>query len=312
MISTCPYCASLQQAFPGQNYCSRHHRVKSESFRNNAFYINSPQLHSGQHQSRWTVRAVLHGYQSYQSQGRRQLLHEGNLLILPEGEYYQSEIQEERNVEAVIVAFQSTFIRQATYALQSSDRQLIDAPFDESDSPPFWGNAYARTAKINQLLKAFKIGILREFQDELWYTEKYTGLWSALLDLHGLLRQQADHLCAKKASTREELLRRLQIGRDYLEAQLAQPLNLGQLSQEAQLSPYHFLRLFKAAYGQTPFQYLRQARMRRAVYLLEHSSLSIATVAEAVGYTDQSAFTRAFKAHTKQAPLALRAAKRRK
>jgi AraC family transcriptional regulator len=82
---------------------------------------------------------------------------------------------------------------------------------------------------------------------------------------------------------------------EYINEHLHQDLKLIELATLAQISPYHFLRLFKQSMGVTPHQYILQCRIEKAKYLLEHSKISIAEIAAKVGFCDQSHLTRYFK-----------------
>lgn len=82
---------------------------------------------------------------------------------------------------------------------------------------------------------------------------------------------------------------------DYIQTHLDQDVKLTNLAAIAQLSPYHFLRLFKQRLGVTPHQYILQCRIDRAKHFLQHSELSIADIARRVGFCDQSHLTRHFK-----------------
>ena len=82
---------------------------------------------------------------------------------------------------------------------------------------------------------------------------------------------------------------------EYIHEHLHQDLKLADLSAIAQLSPYHFLRLFKQRMGITPHQYILQHRIQKAKHLLKHSNLSIAEIAMRTGFCDQSHLTRCFK-----------------
>ena len=87
----------------------------------------------------------------------------------------------------------------------------------------------------------------------------------------------------------------LTLVKEYIHSHLHQDLRLQEMAAIAQISPYHFLRLFKQSVGTTPHQYILQCRLNQAKYLLQHSELSIIEVATQTGFCDQSHLTRYFK-----------------
>ena len=82
--------------------------------------------------------------------------------------------------------------------------------------------------------------------------------------------------------------------REYLEAYHAEPVTLAQLASIANLSPFHFLRVFRAELGLPPHAYLTQVRVARAKTLLSQG-MPIPQVALETGFVDQSHLTRHFK-----------------
>lgn len=82
---------------------------------------------------------------------------------------------------------------------------------------------------------------------------------------------------------------------DYIHAHLQQELSVKEIAAIAQISQYHFLRLFKQKMGITLHQYIVQQRVERAKELLQHSPLSVADIALRVGFCDQSHLSRVFK-----------------
>lgn len=82
---------------------------------------------------------------------------------------------------------------------------------------------------------------------------------------------------------------------EYIHEHLDRNLKLVELSAIAQISPYHFLRLFKQRMGITPHQYILQSRIEKAKHLPQHSDLSIANIAVQTGFSDQSHLTKCFK-----------------
>jgi AraC family transcriptional regulator len=88
---------------------------------------------------------------------------------------------------------------------------------------------------------------------------------------------------------------KLTLIKDYINTHLDLDLKLTELSLIVQISPYHFLRLFKKSLGITPHQYILQQRIDRAKYLLASSNLDIAEIAFRVGFCDASHLNRCFK-----------------
>lgn len=74
-----------------------------------------------------------------------------------------------------------------------------------------------------------------------------------------------------------------------------QAWTLAQLAARATMSRTAFAQRFRALVGQTPVSYLTTWRMQKAAYLLEMGTLSIAQIAERVGYASELAFAKAFR-----------------
>ena len=90
---------------------------------------------------------------------------------------------------------------------------------------------------------------------------------------------------------RKKLLRAV----EYIQDQLDTDLTVSGIAQAVCISPYHFMRLFKESTGQSPHQYVIEARVRKATELLTTGKLTISEAAHQVGFVDQSHLTRHFK-----------------
>jgi AraC family transcriptional regulator len=82
---------------------------------------------------------------------------------------------------------------------------------------------------------------------------------------------------------------------EYIQDQLDADLTVSGIAQAVDLSPYHFTRLFKESTGQSPHQYVVDARVRKAKELLTTGKFTISEAAHHVGFADQSHLTRHFK-----------------
>ena len=109
--------------------------------------------------------------------------------------------------------------------------------------------------------------------------------------------------------TPEELadLVRLRRARDLVDREFAQPLDVPALARTALMSPGHFSRKFRAAFGETPYSYLMTRRIERAKALLRAGELSVTDVCMAVGCTSLGSFSSRFTELVGESPTAYRA-----
>jgi transcriptional regulator GlxA family with amidase domain len=93
---------------------------------------------------------------------------------------------------------------------------------------------------------------------------------------------------------RLEDLVRLRRARDLMDRDYAKPLDVPALARTAFLSPGHFSRSFRAAFGETPYSYLMTRRIERAKGLRRRGDLTVTEVCFAVGCTSLGSFSSRF------------------
>jgi AraC-like DNA-binding protein len=103
-----------------------------------------------------------------------------------------------------------------------------------------------------------------------------------------------------------EDLARLRRVRDRIDREYARPLNVDALAQDAHMSPGHFSRQFKAAYGESPYSYLMTRRVERAMALLRRGELSVTEVCFEVGCSSLGTFSSRFTELVGMRPSAYR------
>src|SRR3954469_17558186 len=101
--------------------------------------------------------------------------------------------------------------------------------------------------------------------------------------------------------------RHLLRAKDLIDARYREPLDVPALARAAHLSPAHFSREFRRAFGETPHQYLLTRRLERAAALLRATDRSIADVCLAVGLRSVGSFTTSFRRLFGVPPAAYRA-----
>jgi AraC-like DNA-binding protein len=102
-------------------------------------------------------------------------------------------------------------------------------------------------------------------------------------------------------------LARLRRARDLMDREYARPLDVAEVARTALMSPGHFSRQFREAYGETPYAYLMTRRIERAKALLRLGDLSVTEVCMAVGCTSLGSFSARFTQLAGETPTAYRA-----
>jgi AraC-like DNA-binding protein len=105
---------------------------------------------------------------------------------------------------------------------------------------------------------------------------------------------------------RADLIRLRQV-RDLIDRDYAEPLDVPALARAALMSPGHFSRCFRAAFGETPYSYLMTRRVERAKALLRRGDLTVTEVCFAVGCSSLGSFSSRFTELVGESPSAYRA-----
>jgi AraC-like DNA-binding protein len=105
----------------------------------------------------------------------------------------------------------------------------------------------------------------------------------------------------------EELNRRMLRARDAIDRAFAQPLDISNLAQVANVSEAHFIRTFRATFGETPHRYLQRRRVERAMFKLSETERTITEICFDVGFSSLGTFSRTFREIVGVSPSVYRA-----
>ncbi|QQE79130.1 helix-turn-helix domain-containing protein [Alicyclobacillus sp. SO9] len=97
-----------------------------------------------------------------------------------------------------------------------------------------------------------------------------------------------------RASTREELYRRVSIANEVILDHFRDPVSLEQLSKAAMLSVNHLIRNYKLVYGVTPHQHMIFLRLLEAERLLQKSALPVSEICSRIGFESLGSFITIF------------------
>jgi AraC-like DNA-binding protein len=86
----------------------------------------------------------------------------------------------------------------------------------------------------------------------------------------------------------------------------AAPLDIAALARIAYVSEAHFIRTFRATFGETPHRYLQRRRVERAMFLLRTTGASVTDICLETGFTSLGTFSRTFTEIVGESPTAYR------
>lgn len=270
-------------------------------------------LHGVGRQHYWEGRGLLsiksfsYGQALYDTGRGLHAVDESSYLILNDAQPYSVTIESRHPVESFCIFFQAKLAEQIYYSLSSDQVTLLDNP-----QPPdnlrveFFDKTYPHDTTVSPFLRSLKSSFAEGAERAGWLDEQLNELMRRLLSVRQETRREALTLNAVRASTREELYRRLTRAKDYISACFDQPLTLREIANVACLSPNHLLRSFRQAFRQTPHQFLTSKRFEHARYLLTNSDLSVTDICFSVGFESFGSFSRMFRRHTGFSPVEYR------
>lgn len=301
----CPYCESTRSLLVGNVFCSRHAHADMGALRSGTLYIRTRRLEeTADHISRLSIRLMLNGRQWYKVDGADRLVHRDNFLVIDQGQHYRTAFSGERDLEMLMVGFRPGLAQEVARSLTLGHEQLLDQPWRDTEGPVFAAQTYPMDPVIRALFAQLHTLVRTGVEDHAseGIDAIHDRLMERLIGLQAGVRMNMERLDLVRRSTRVEIWKRLTIAREYAEAHHAHPLSVADLARVACLSPHHFKRLFREAYGIPPHQYLRHVRLTHARHLLADGDRPVHEVALAVGFKDASAFSRAYRQVTGRAP----------
>lgn len=212
-------------------------------------------------------------------------------------------------VETFNIHFGEHFFTQLYHSLVTPSAYLLENPAASSKPPiGFFNRLHPKDSVVKLAMRRLQDTVP---SDSLLTEEILYELALHLLHLHQHDLSRMHKLPPVKATTREEIFRRLSGTVDYMYTFYHQTLSLDELAGVALLSKFHFLRLFRAAFWQTPHQFMTRIRLEKAQLLLQYSDQSLQGIADQVGLGNASSLSRLFRQRIGVYPTVYRAEMRK-
>ncbi|HLZ62502.1 MAG TPA: AraC family transcriptional regulator [Ktedonosporobacter sp.] len=217
-------------------------------------------------------------------------------LVLNHDQPYTITIESESPVESFCIFFEPGLAEEVYRSLTTAPQVLIDEPAASTITPlSFFERTYQHDHLLSPALHHLRAIHRLGDRDYTWLYEQFNDLLQRLLQVHFNVYREVETLPAVRAATREEIYRRIYRARDYASALFDVPITLEEMARVANLSPNHFLRMFKQVFQQTPHQFVISKRLEQAQHLLLHTERSVTDIGFSVGFTSLGSFSWLFR-----------------
>jgi AraC family transcriptional regulator len=221
---------------------------------------------------------------------------EDNYFVSNRSQLYTLQVEEgSGGAETFNIHFGDFFSESVLNSLVTPADRILGAGTEKQISPfSFFNQLHRRDATFNTLVRAIQTSYKETGFNKLRFEEQLTALLSHHLQQHRHIAEMVNNLPPVRKATRIELYKRLSRAMDVLRSGFCGEISLDQLAAEACLSKYHFLRLFRNAYGLSPYQYIQHLRLEKARALLAGSIIPITDLAGLLGFDNSQSFSRLF------------------
>ena len=251
----------------------------------------------------FAAKFVVAGHESYQIKGKRYLVEKGEYILGNAGTMASIEINGHEDTKGLCVDISERIINEVADYHFSQSGDLKEFLLTDQ----FLVNTYkAKNTNLGYALHEINRQVSGgQHSNELLNTELFYSIAESIVADQAIIYEQYSRLQFKKTETRQSLFRQLLEAREYMDAHLSDDIHLDQIIRNAFMSKYHFIRLFKATFILSPYQYILRKRLESARVQLLGGSNVTETAFEA-GYPDTSSFSKAFKSAFGVTPSSVR------
>lgn len=269
-------------------------------------HLKSSGTNLSKHISPLSVKCSMKGIENIRTSNGIYNLTPGNYFIMNEGQECESYLDKE--TESFSLFFNTSFAENVLKSLINPSDKILNYSYFPKNLPlDFFEKLYPYNKILSPLIMKLHLASRVNYDDKDWINEQFYFILEKMLILHKDLFEEINKLPPLKLSTKIELYKRVCRAKEYMDNGYTSPLSLESIAKEACLSQFHFLRLFKIVYNETPHQYLKMKRLNKALQLLSKTDMSVTEVCFEIGFESMSSFSTLIRKKFGLSPEMLRA-----
>jgi AraC-like DNA-binding protein len=218
-------------------------------------------------------------------------LDEDVFLVLNAGRMVSLRPRRDSTANTLSVYFGAEQLRRAIDAAPAAQREMLRS-LNPAGAFCFLEHVRERDKPIEAVLRYIAHHLRNGVEDAEWYEEQMSFLLGRLLANEAALAFAVNAMGRTKSWRRRETWLRLSKITDLIHSAYERSLTMVELADAAHWSVFHMMREFKAVHGVSPYEFLQHRRTQAAARLLSCTDLSVAEIAESVGFHDRSTLMR--------------------
>lgn len=227
------------------------------------------------------LKYVAQGHETYMINQQVVDVPQGHFILLHQDEKYEAITpKNSKHINGICIDLNPDIFPAHLNKVDKSNF-LFNTAFDCTYSTPF-GKAFQHLHLEQNEAEMNGRAVLQSFSDKLH-------------DFSNELYQLQQTINVQKANTQVVLIPKLLSSRDFIYKNYRSKITLDLLARQSKISKYHFVRLFKQCFNQTPQSLQEELRMNAAKELILNTKHSYSHIAFHLGYNDLAAFSKQFK-----------------
>jgi AraC-like DNA-binding protein len=267
---------------------------------NRIYYSELNQYYSNNAFRNFSIKLPVQGVVNYKTDEQDFSIFPGQFLLIskqPGKVFFDSSLL----VKSICIDINEKTFSEACSVLSNNKLNLDNLEAGYFNSALFFENVYTLQSDTLSKQLSFIIQAVQHEPSNSISAETFFSLAESIIPHQYNHCSSIKALSGIKPSTKKEILRRLLNGKSYIDINFLQNPEVNVIAKQSNLSPFHFFRSFKQAFGISPYQYMLAKRLEHALTLIQQGQM-LDDVAAACSFPDIFSFSKAFKRKYKQPP----------
>jgi len=216
-----------------------------------------------------SIKTVSGGTEDYFVDGRRIAVEDDTYLVLNSGRTYGSRIDSlRRPVHSFSIFFEDGMAEDVRRNLEQPMELLLEMPEGQAPRMEFDEHVREHDSLVTPVLRHIRSAVQSGLASEAWLDEQLRFLLLRMVRGECRRQRRQELIPGRRPAIRRELRRRIGLALTFIHTHYRERIGLTQIARAARLSPFHFLRIFRAYQGMTPSAYLSEKRVGTALRLI--------------------------------------------